>query len=60
MQILDLLGMYFEAVVVEIKKNLLLFRLTLAILCVYVIQNECQTWYFVTKIVLTYCEKKLF
>jgi hypothetical protein len=33
MQILGLLGMYFDAVVVDIKKNLLLFRLALAILC---------------------------
>ena len=32
MQILGLMGMYFDAVVVEVKKNLLLFRLTLAIL----------------------------
>ena len=32
MQILGLLGMYFDAVVVEVKKNLLLFRLALAIL----------------------------
>ena len=33
MQILGLLGMCFDAVVVEVKKNLLLFGLTLAILC---------------------------
>ena len=33
MQILGLLGMYFDAVVVELKKNLLLFGLALAILC---------------------------
>ena len=33
MQIMVLLGMYFDAVVVEVKKNLLLFRLALAILC---------------------------
>ena len=33
MQILGLLGMYFDAVVVEFKTFLLLFRLTLAILC---------------------------
>ena len=31
-QILGLLGMYFDAVVVEVEKNLLLFRLALAIL----------------------------
>ena len=33
MQILGLLGMYFDAVVVEVKKYLLFFRLALAILC---------------------------
>ena len=33
MQILDLLGMYFDAVVVEVEKYLLFFRLALAILC---------------------------
>ena len=32
MQILGLLIMYFDAVVVEVEKNLLLFRLALAIL----------------------------
>ena len=32
-QILGLLGMYFDAVVAEVKKNLLLFRLALAMLC---------------------------
>ena len=34
MQILGLLGMYFYAVVVEVKKNLFLFRLAVAILWV--------------------------
>ena len=34
MQILGLLGMYFDAVVVFVKKTSLLFRLALAILCV--------------------------
>ena len=34
MQILGLLGMYFDAVVVEVKTFLLLFRLALAILCI--------------------------
>jgi len=29
-QILGFFGMYFDAVVVEVKKNLLLFRLALA------------------------------
>jgi hypothetical protein len=33
MQILDLLGMYFDAVVAEVKTCLLLFKLALAILC---------------------------
>ena len=33
MQILGLLGIYFDAVVVEVKTFLLLFRLALAILC---------------------------
>ena len=32
--ILDLLGMYFDAVLVKVKTFLLLFRLALAILCV--------------------------
>ena len=31
MQILGLLGIYFNTVVVEVEKNLLLFRLALAI-----------------------------
>ena len=33
MQILGLMGMHFDAVVVEVKTFLLLFRLALAILC---------------------------
>ena len=33
MQILDLLGMYFDAAVVFVTKSSLLFRFTLAILC---------------------------
>ena len=33
LQILGLLGMYFDAVVVEVEKSLLFFRLALAILC---------------------------
>ena len=33
MQILDLLGMYFDAVVVKVQTFLLLFRFPLAILC---------------------------
>ena len=34
MQILGLLGMYFDAAVVFVTKSSLLFRLTVAILCV--------------------------
>ena len=34
MQILGLLGMYFNAVVVKVEKYLLFFRLSLAILCI--------------------------
>ena len=34
MQVLGLLGMYFDAVVVEVEKYLLFFRLALAILCI--------------------------
>ena len=33
MQILGLLGMYFDAVVVEVEKSLLFFRFGLAMLC---------------------------
>jgi hypothetical protein len=33
MQILDLLGMYFDVMVVEVKKCLLFFSMALAILC---------------------------
>ena len=36
MQILGLLGMYFDAVVVEVEKSLLFFRFALAILCLSV------------------------
>ena len=32
MQILGLLGIYFDAVVVEVEKNLLFFRLALTLL----------------------------
>jgi hypothetical protein len=35
MQILGLLGMYFDAAVVFVKTSSLLFRLALAILCKY-------------------------
>ena len=34
MQILDLLGMYFDAWVVFVTNSLLLFRLAMAILCI--------------------------
>ena len=37
MQLLGLMGMYFDAVVVEAKTFLLLFRLALAILCTVLI-----------------------
>ena len=40
MQILGLLGMYFDAEVVEVKTFLLLFRLALAILCESLISME--------------------
>ena len=40
MQILGLLGMYFDAVVVEVKTFLLLFRLALAILILCA--KKCQ------------------
>ena len=38
MQILGLLGMYFDAVVVEVKTFLLLFNLALDILCSILVQ----------------------
>ena len=50
MQILGLIGMYFDTVVVEVKKNLLLFRLALAILCTWM---KCNT-YFPTRLVRTH------
>ena len=37
MQILGLLGMYFDAVVVIVTSHSLLFRLALAILCTHLI-----------------------
>ena len=43
MQILGLLGMYFDAVVVEVDKYLLLIRLGLAILC-RVISASCHSF----------------
>ena len=44
-QILGLLGMYFDAVVVEVEKSLLFFRLALAILCL----NTCLVFSQVQK-----------
>ena len=40
MLILGLLGMYFDAVVVEVKTFLLLFRLALAILCLGILMSD--------------------
>jgi hypothetical protein len=40
MQILGLLGMYFDAVVAEVKTCLLLFRLPLAILWGALVRNN--------------------
>jgi hypothetical protein len=37
MQILGLLGMCFDAVVVEVEKNILLFRMALVILCSWLV-----------------------
>ena len=48
-QILGLMGMYFDAVVVEVKTFLLLFRLALAILCIVTldlyIKNTMQNYF---------------
>ena len=61
-QILGLFGMYFDAVVVEVKTFLLLFRLALAILWVSVnltlhfpttSQTSFGSWIFVSKLVTT-------
>jgi hypothetical protein len=43
MQILELLGIYFDALVVEVKKSLLLFRLALAILGVHQALRICNS-----------------
>ena len=40
MQILGILVMYFDAVVVEVDKSLLFFRLALAIMCIDVVMNK--------------------
>ena len=39
MLILDLLDIYFDAVVLEVKKSLLFFRLAMAILCMSLVTN---------------------
>ena len=51
MQILGLLGMYFDAVVVKVKTFLLLFRLAVAILCspyvsMYLVLKINKNWHF--------------
>ena len=46
MQILGLLGMYFDPVVVEVKTFLLLFRLALAILWVQIILSYTQRRFY--------------
>ena len=43
MKILVLLDMYFDAAVVEVEKNSLLFRLALAMLCTYVLLRKDPT-----------------
>jgi hypothetical protein len=50
-QILGLLGMYFDAVVVAVKTFLLLFRLALAILCFAKLYRAfgCRTKFYVPK-----------
>ena len=52
MQILGLLGMYFDAVVAEVKTCLLLFRLPLAILCAS--YHKTQYWIIAFKIPMQY------
>ena len=45
MQILGLLGMYFDAVVIEVEKNLLFNRMALAILIIdFFIIKESDLW----------------
>ena len=41
-QILGLLGMYFDSVVVEVKTSLLLFRLSVAIMAFPVVEFSSQ------------------
>ena len=40
MQIFGLLGIYFDTVVVDFKKNLILFILALAMLCLFIGMQE--------------------
>ena len=45
MQILGLLSMYFDAVVIEVEKNLLFIRMALAILIIdFFIIKESDLW----------------
>ena len=50
MQIMGLLNMYFDAVVAEVKNNLLLFRLALAILCRTINLNVCVLFWFLNNL----------
>ena len=52
MQILGLWGMYFDAVVAEVKKNLLLFRLAQAILWYLVVAKTtiCSNYSFLLRV----------
>ena len=61
-QILGLLGMYFDAVVVEVKTFLLLFRLALAILCLMrkrLRKYEAEVREFVTFLKQCSCFRKM-
>ena len=67
MQILGLLGMYFDTGLVEVMKNIILFRLALAItvcsniLDVRNLQEQVENGILLPKIVLTFhCLNKLF
>ena len=46
MQILGRLGMYFDAVVVEVQTFLLIFRLALTILCAIIAKNIFPLLFF--------------
>ena len=45
MQILGLLGMYFDAVVVFVTSHSILFRLALALLCVIIVSSHYKLKY---------------